>query len=94
MTFVILDERQDSINDAYFVTEMDYYPDITRTKIVDFPASYHGRACGFAFADGHSEIHRWLDGRTIPPLTTELTLNISSPNNKDVYWMQTHSTRQ
>ncbi|MGA2867128.1 MAG: prepilin-type N-terminal cleavage/methylation domain-containing protein [Verrucomicrobiota bacterium] len=94
MTFVILDERQDSINDAYFVTEMDYYPDITRTKIVDFPASYHGRGCGFAFADGHSEIHRWLDGRTMPPLTAELTLNVSSPNNKDVYWMQDHSTRQ
>jgi len=93
MTYVILDERQDSINDAYFVVEMDGYPDISKTKIVDYPASYHNRAAGFAFADGHSEIHKWLDGRTVPPLTTTLNLNVGSPNNKDVYWMQEHSTR-
>jgi prepilin-type N-terminal cleavage/methylation domain-containing protein/prepilin-type processing-associated H-X9-DG protein len=94
MTFVMLDEREDSINDGYFVTEMDYYPDITRTKIVDYPASYHNKACGFSFADGHSEIHKWLDGRTTPALVAgqELTLNVSSPNNKDVFWMQQHCT--
>ena len=93
MTFVILDERQDSINDAYFVTEMDGYPNFASTKIVDYPASYHNRAAGFAFADGHSEIHRWLDPRTMPALKTTLTLNVASPNNPDVFWMQEHSTR-
>jgi len=93
MTFVMLDERQDSINDAYFVTEMDGYPNMARTKIVDYPASYHGGACGFAFADGHSEIHKWRDPRTTPPLRTTLTLNVPSPNNPDVFWMQDHSTR-
>ena len=46
-----------------------------------------------AFADGHSEIHKWKDPRTTPPLTTELELNVPSPNNQDVYWMQEHSTR-
>ena len=93
MTYVILDERQDSINDAYFVTEMDGYPNLATTKIVDYPASYHGRAAGFAFADGHSEIHKWLDSRTCPPLTQKLQLNVASPNNRDVFWMQEHSTR-
>jgi len=93
MTFVILDERQDSINDAYFVTEMDGFPNMALTRIVDYPASYHGRAAGFAFADGHSEIHKWRDSRTVPPLTTELILNVVSPNNQDVYWLQDHSTR-
>jgi prepilin-type N-terminal cleavage/methylation domain-containing protein/prepilin-type processing-associated H-X9-DG protein len=90
MTFVILDERQDSINDAYFVTESDGYPNLASTKIVDYPASYHNRACGFAFADGHSEIHRWRDPRTMPPVGQALQLNIASPNNLDVYWMQQH----
>jgi prepilin-type N-terminal cleavage/methylation domain-containing protein/prepilin-type processing-associated H-X9-DG protein len=93
MTFVILDERQDSINDAYFVTEMDGYPKLASTKIVDYPASYHNRAAGFAFADGHSEIHRWRDPRTMPPIKTGLPLNVSSPNNQDVLWMQEHCTR-
>jgi prepilin-type N-terminal cleavage/methylation domain-containing protein len=93
MTYVILDERQDSINDGYFVVEMDGYPNPGSTKIVDYPASYHHRAAGFAFADGHSEIHKWRDGRTMPPLTTALQLNIASTNNPDVLWMQEHSTR-
>ena len=30
---------------------------------------YHHLACGFSFADGHSEIKRWRDARTMPPLT-------------------------
>lgn len=94
LTLVILDERQDSINDAYWVVEMDGYPDISTTKIVDYPASYHNNACGFAFADGHSEIHRWRDPRTMPPLGTKLTLNVSSQNNQDVYWIQQHCSHQ
>lgn len=93
MTYVILDERQDSINDGYFVVEMDNYPKLTTTKIVDYPASYHSGAAGFAFADGHSEIHRWRDPRTTPPISRNLSLNIASPNNLDVIWMQDHCTR-
>ncbi len=94
MTFVILDERQDSINDGYFVTEMDGYPNPATTKIVDYPASYHNRAAGFAFADGHSEIHRWLDPRTTPVLRpgVPLQLNVPSDNNRDVTWMRDRSS--
>jgi len=88
MTFVILDERWDSINDGYFVTQMDGYPNLATTYIVDYPASYHCGACGFAFADGHSEIHKWRDPRTTPPLRTGIPLNVPSPNNQDVFWMQ------
>ena len=93
MTFVLLDEREDSINDGFFVVQMDGYPAISQTVMGDFPASYHGQAVGFAFADGHSEIHKWQDPRTYPPLTTELNLNVREPNSKDVYWLQDHSTR-
>lgn len=91
MTFVLLDERQDSINDAYFVTEMNGYPNRATDIIVDYPASYHNKAAGFAFADGHSEIHAWKDGRTCPPITPNLPLNVASPNNPDVDWMRAHS---
>jgi prepilin-type N-terminal cleavage/methylation domain-containing protein/prepilin-type processing-associated H-X9-DG protein len=91
-TFVFLEEREDSINDGFFVVLMDGYPDISKTEMVDWPASYHGQACAFAFADGHAEIHKWQDSRTYPPLTTALP-TASQPNSKDVYWMQDHSTR-
>ncbi|MDB6067158.1 MAG: xcpT 2 [Pedosphaera sp.] len=94
MTFVFLDERQDSINDGLFIVNMDTYPNMVTTKVVDLPASYHNNAAGFAFADGHSEIHRWKDSRTMPALSkVDLTLNYSSPTNQDVFWMQDHSTR-
>lgn len=100
-TFVFLDEREDSINDGYFVVDMAGYPQGNtgtpqpgRIKIVDFPASYHNGAGGLAFADGHSEIHKWLDPRTKPAIDKkDRTLNIPSANNRDVVWMQEHSTR-
>ena len=96
MTFVLLDEREDSINDAFFVTDMAGYPSTATTKIVDYPASYHNNAAGFSFADGHAEIHKWLDPRTVPKLKRgqNLALNISSPNNVDVTWMRDRSTRK
>jgi prepilin-type N-terminal cleavage/methylation domain-containing protein/prepilin-type processing-associated H-X9-DG protein len=59
--FVFLDEREDSINDGWYASDPD-----TRWQIVDYPASYHGNAAGYAFADGHSEIHRFKDPRTMP----------------------------
>jgi len=84
MMFVVLDEREDSINDGWFATDPD-----TLYQLVDYPASYHGRAAGFSFADGHSEIHKWLDGRTVPVLNpgTLLPLNVNLPGDKDVYWL-------
>ncbi len=93
MTFVLLEEREESINDGFFVVSMNGYPSPAQTTMVDFPASYHNRACGFAFGDGHAEIHKWLDGRTSPPFNLNLQLGVSQPNSKDVQWLQEHSTR-
>jgi prepilin-type N-terminal cleavage/methylation domain-containing protein/prepilin-type processing-associated H-X9-DG protein len=87
MTLIILDERYDSINDAYFVIEMNGYPDPARTQLIDYPGKYHNNACGFAFADGHSEIHKWTDGRTLPGYQTVMS-TLQCPNNRDVIWMQ------
>jgi prepilin-type processing-associated H-X9-DG protein len=89
-TFVLLDEWEKSINDGLFIVEMDGYPDISKTRLVDIPASYHGAAAGFSFADGHSEIKRWRHHTTYNP---KLPLNKPTPNSPDVLWMQEHSTR-
>jgi prepilin-type processing-associated H-X9-DG protein len=95
MTFVLLDEREDSINDGYFVVDMAGFPGTGSSyKIVDYPASYHNGAATFAYADGHSDIHRWSDPRTMPTLSkANIPLNVPSPNNQDVFWMQERSTR-
>jgi len=95
-TWVFLDEREDSINDGYFVTDMIGYADKpAASKIVDYPASYHNRAGGFSFADGHSEIKQWRDPRTTPKVgKNDLSLNVASPNNPDVLWLQERCTRK
>ena len=98
-TGVFLDEREDSINDGYFVIDMGGYPDQPAAwQIVDYPASYHNRAGGFSFADGHSEIKKWLDLRTCPRIQSmDLDLRNNrtrdGANNIDVLWMQERSTR-
>jgi prepilin-type N-terminal cleavage/methylation domain-containing protein/prepilin-type processing-associated H-X9-DG protein len=95
MTFVILDERPESINDGYFVVEMNGYSttQLGSVELVDYPGIAHGRACGFGFADGHSEIHKWRDAvvnAPIPPATT----TYSAAQGKDVRWMQDHCSHQ
>jgi prepilin-type N-terminal cleavage/methylation domain-containing protein/prepilin-type processing-associated H-X9-DG protein len=95
MTIVFLDERCDSINDGEWCTSMNGWPDKPKQSIlIDFPASYHGGAGGLAFADGHSEIHKWRDSRTIPPIGKLAGLNVASPDNQDVYWTMERSTRK
>jgi len=94
-TWVLMDEREDSIDDAYFAVNMTGYPDAPRTITwVNYPASYHGNSAGLVFADGHSEIKRWRDPRTIPRLVPGvfLPLNISSPNNEDLLWLMERTT--
>lgn len=85
--WVLLDEHPDSINDGGFAVQMA--TDIKQTRMIDFPASYHNGAAGFAFADGHSEIHKWRDARTKPPIryNNSLALNVSQPKNQDIWWM-------
>jgi prepilin-type processing-associated H-X9-DG protein len=41
---------------------------VTTPEWVDLPASYHNGACGYCFADGHSEIKKWIVGNTKVPI--------------------------
>jgi prepilin-type N-terminal cleavage/methylation domain-containing protein/prepilin-type processing-associated H-X9-DG protein len=96
-TWLLLDMREDSIDIGNFATDMTGWPDHwDQTGFYDLPGMYHGQACGFSFADGHAEIKRWRDPRTIPPLVPdgEISDIISSPRNRDVVWLQERSTRR
>ncbi|HKW28090.1 MAG TPA: prepilin-type N-terminal cleavage/methylation domain-containing protein [Verrucomicrobiae bacterium] len=59
IVFVMLDEHADSIDDAVYQFSPGAIPanEIWR----NLPASYHGGGCCFSFADGHSEIHHWVE---------------------------------
>ena len=94
-TFVFLDERETSINDAFFVVNMTGYPNGV-TSMPDMPASYHNKAGGLSFADGHSEIKKWRDPFTTQPVKKNediVALGTGPRSNNDVRWMQEHATR-
>ncbi len=95
MTFVFLDERCDSINDGEWCDSMHGWdpPDPAQWHFIDGPGNYHGGATGFSFVDGHSEIHKWKDPRTIPPIG-QGGMWMSEPGGQDVYWTMEHSTRK
>ncbi len=91
--FVFLDEHPNSINDAAFAVKCDARDGGAR--MIDWPASFHNGAAGFAFGDGHAEIKKWLDKRTIVPHKNSNGmpsppggLNKAAPNSLDVAWMQ------
>lgn len=91
--FVFLDEHPNSINDAAFAVKCDARG--SSARMIDWPASFHNGAGGFAFGDGHAEIKKWLDPRTIVPHKNSNGmpsppggLNRAAPNSKDVEWMQ------
>jgi len=91
--FVFLDERPDSINDGWFMVDMESYDpnNLAGLKVRDLPAIYHNKTTSFTFADGHAESHRWLDGRT---LALKFARNgQSTPDNQDVLWLMEHATK-
>ncbi len=97
-TFVFVDEHPDSINDAAFAsacTGNQPNDPPGAAQIIDFPASYHAGACGFSFADGHSEIHRWRGSKiqAKPTYTGALQLNVPAGDSwVDAHWMGDNAT--
>jgi len=84
-TFVLLDESK-SINDGWFMASMDGFDprnpaQQTASGFGDAPGAWHAKACGFSFADGHSEIHKWR----------QYDLSVK-PSAEDVDWMQSKTT--
>jgi prepilin-type processing-associated H-X9-DG protein len=94
--FVFVDEHPDSINDGYILNNAN--PNIAAWPAQnwnDVPASYHNGACGFSFADGHSEIHKWLSSVTKIPVKMQTPTLYSFSTDKvnaysDAEWMALH----
>jgi prepilin-type N-terminal cleavage/methylation domain-containing protein/prepilin-type processing-associated H-X9-DG protein len=85
--WVLIDEHPDSINDSSFAAPA------VPGYLVDWPASYHNGAGGIAFADGHSEIHKWIDKDTLRPITgTPIMSSMADPGNVDTIYLAEHSS--
>jgi len=84
--FVTSDEHPDSINDGFLQT--DPHTDISQWSPPtwnDLPATYHAGACGFSFADGHSEIHKFKSSvcTILPVLYAPFQGNRAVPFSQD-----------
>ena len=94
--FVILDEHPDSINDGFLQTD----PHPTSAAWNDLPATYHDGAGGFAFADGHSEVHKFKSTAcTILPVTyanhpswPAFSTDTSGAGAADGLWVETRAS--
>lgn len=88
---VFVDERDDSIDDGEFATDM------VANQIPNVPAGYHGGSGGLTFADGHAEIHRWrssevLRSQQTGTQTKKWEFMAVAANNLDLLWLRAHST--
>ena len=94
-TWVIMDENPYTINDPLLAIAMTPW-------IVDWPACYHGGGAGVSFADGHAELHKWVDcfASPIPPGVdpnnpnqyTVSAIDETAMPHKDLDWIQPRTT--
>lgn len=93
MSWLFIDEHPSSIDDGILYTN----PRETTGNGVftELPSSDHNGACGVSFADGHAEIHKWLDPHTVIPVdTTKRIQNISVTGNQDLSWLAQRTPTQ
>ena len=95
--FVITEENPCSINDPTFAMIMgapDANGNAGFTGFISIPGSYHNGGVTISFADGHSEIHKWLGaavkitaypGGGFVPANDPLSL-------QDLRWLQARTT--
>ena len=83
--WVTIDENPESINDGWFVVAP------VKNLWYDYPATYHNKAGGLSFADGHAEIRKWRDSKVLTPpvpiATTRKDVNVM-----DYEWLSERTT--
>ena len=68
--------------------------DMSLLTWIHYPSGLHNRRGVMAFADGHVELHRWVDARTLPKLTsgTYIGHGTSAGGNRDLAWIAERTT--
>ena len=89
--WVFLDDDPWTINDAACAVIANT-PDT-----VDYPSPYHDNACGFSFADGHAEIHKWKSSIWVHYNNVDRNAFRSAASTglgyNDWFWWAWHATR-
>ena len=98
-SWLFLDEHPNAIDDEIL------YINPGDTNGVGFfselPGSLHNGAGAVTFCDGHTEIHKWLDPRTTPPVNPTANVSIMgtyqqvfmTAPNQDLAWFASKTPR-
>jgi len=90
--FVTQDTHPNSICMPAFVV---YMPGGLVDGFYHYPSSLHQGSGILTFADGHAEVHRWTDSRTVKPVNSGILAHWdSSPRNRDIQWLRDHTTHR
>ncbi len=86
--FVFADESPASLNDG------DLQINSNLPDFPDIPACYLEGGCGFSFADGHGEIHRWQTSALLIPVRYGYTTGsiLVTAQNADWIWFTQHAS--
>jgi len=91
-SWVFTDEHPDSVDDALL-----YTASYAVNQFTELPGNLHGGGCGISFADGHAEIHKWVDSvmtshRTVTYTTVQrVSCSIS---DADMVWLAAHTPQR
>jgi prepilin-type N-terminal cleavage/methylation domain-containing protein len=101
---IFLEENMCSLNDGYLQVNNAYGATVGtysgQATFPDVPGSYHKWGCGISFADGHSEIHKWLTAVLKIPVVLGHTQNNvvagnpTGSNAGDWQWFTSHCAAQ
>jgi prepilin-type N-terminal cleavage/methylation domain-containing protein/prepilin-type processing-associated H-X9-DG protein len=91
-TWLFLDEHPNSIDDeALYINPAEANGIGTFTEL---PSSLHNNAGAVSFCDGHSEIHKWMNPKTMPPVNPTPNVTVIGTyqrvvviNNVDLGWL-------
>ena len=64
-SWVFTDEHPDSIDDGILYIIPYYGTETAYGSFTELPSFLHNNSDGISFADGHAEIHKWRDPRTM-----------------------------
>jgi prepilin-type N-terminal cleavage/methylation domain-containing protein len=85
--WVFIDENPYSINDGWFCCSLN-----TPNQWWDAPASYHDKAGGLSFADGHSEIKVWTDSKLLNLNSAPAPSFLRDITSGDLAWLGERTT--
>lgn len=82
--FVFMDESHFTIDDGYFAVR------VNEPVWQNYPAYRHGNSASLSFADGHSELKRWLEPSTATlkdPSGNAPAPTFNGQRNRDLQWL-------